>query len=149
MLDKYLKIKSFNAWFDHQRFMTKLTNTPEFYSIWLPDYRKYEVLFFDGSVFNYKFFNKIYYEKGGYLYFSFHAEKFIKKNKNKEEIDKIIEVLVNHNVLEQQVIPHLFYKNAKPDHSIVKGSEYDSFGLKLRELNFDNSVEILDFIDNE
>jgi len=145
MLDKYLKYKEFNDWVLHNKLMTKLINTPIFCTLILEDNRRYEILFFDGEVFSYKFF---IFSLEIYNISRFYYRNSQIKNKSKlEEHDKIVQCLIRKNIIKEVITPHPYHKNSKPKIITDIGNSYHDFITTLTNLDFSNVYELLPIIE--
>lgn len=145
ILDKYLKFKEFEDWVMHNLFITKLLGNIIFFKLVLEDNRHYDIIFYDGEVYSYKFFIFCLHSYSiGKQYY--HAINI--KNKCKlEEHEKIIKHLIKNNVIKQDIEYHPYHKNAKPRIKLSQGKNYNNFEELIKNLDFENTYELLPIID--
>ena len=147
MLAKYMKNKKFNDWITNECLIGKLMDTPKFYSLVLEDFRRYEILIFDGQIFSYKFFNIVLSNNYPFTFVRYQSKP--KKVHHIEERQRITECLIKNHILVEEFTDHLYYKNAKPHKSVKRGRNYDQFLSKFYELDFNSEISILDIIADE
>lgn len=140
MLDKYLKFKEFKDWVMHNRFITKLLGDTIFFKLILEDNRHYDIIFYDGEVYSYKFFIFCLdtFNIGKQYYPAMNM-----KNKYKiEEHEKIIKQFIKNKIIRQEIENHPYHKNAKPRIALRSGENYVSFEELIQNLDVDNIYEI-------